>query len=111
MNIDPPIQNVENIDLLGERNDGGIDLIIVASGPLDGSSTTLNLLEQKIRNYVTELSSPSFINEFGSSDNKFAIYIVCEYSIDPAALNLIEQLKSVVSVAGAKLGIRQSMDE
>src|ERR1700679_3594566 len=36
-----PIQNVDSIDVVGVRNDAGIDLVVSCFGPLDGSPETL----------------------------------------------------------------------
>jgi hypothetical protein len=41
MDFEPPIQNLDAIDVLGKRVDGGVDLAITCSGPLDDSADTL----------------------------------------------------------------------
>lgn len=111
MSYESPIQNINNIDILGERIDGGVDLIIVASGPLDGSLLTLNSLEEKIKNYASEVSSQAFIEQFGQPDvDKFKIIVVCEYSVDIQILDLLNKLKPYVSSKGAILEIRESME-
>jgi hypothetical protein len=38
---EPPIQNLDSFDIVGKRGDGGIDLVIVCSGPVDDSADTL----------------------------------------------------------------------
>jgi hypothetical protein len=47
-----PIQNVDSIDIVGLRNDAGIDLVVLCSGPLDGSAETLRALREKVRGYI-----------------------------------------------------------
>jgi hypothetical protein len=37
----PPIQDLESVDIAGQRKDGGVDLAIIASQPLDDSADTL----------------------------------------------------------------------
>jgi len=49
---EPPIQNLETIDLLGRRKDGGVDLIIVVSGPLQNEADHLGRPEWKIAAYI-----------------------------------------------------------
>lgn len=36
-NLEPPIHNLDAFDIVGERKDGGVDLVISCSGPLDSS--------------------------------------------------------------------------
>jgi hypothetical protein len=52
-----PIQNLGSIDFLGARNDGGVDLFIVASSCLDGSPEHQKLLLDKIRGYLSYIGS------------------------------------------------------
>lgn len=111
MMLEAPIQNLDKLDIVGERNDGGVDLIIVASGPLDGSSEVLLLLETKVKNYINELSKPSFKAKFGDANiKKCSIYVVCEYAIDERIIELIDQLKILANSSGAELAIRHSED-
>ena len=44
--LEPPIQNLDAFDIIGERKDGGVDLVVSCSGPLDSSTTTLGLIER-----------------------------------------------------------------
>lgn len=111
MSFAPPIQNLDKLDIVGERNDGGVDLVIVVSGPLDGSSSTLALLERKIRNYIAELSSSEFKLKYRpSKESSNSIYVVSEHPVDALALGLIERLKPIAVRAGANLEFRRSME-
>jgi hypothetical protein len=47
--FEPPIQNLDAFDIVGERLDGGVDLVVVCSGPLDDSAEVLGLLRRKLR--------------------------------------------------------------
>ena len=42
-----------SIDAFGVRPDGGLDLVIVANGPLDGRAETRRLLVEKLSNYIS----------------------------------------------------------
>lgn len=104
MSFDPPIQDIDVIDILGEHKDGAVDLAIVASGPLDGSPMTLMSLERKIRGYVSEVDSAHFRNEFNpSDDNPIRIVIYCEFEVSAQANQVIEALKPLAEQAGARL--------
>jgi hypothetical protein len=108
--LDWPIHNVDELDIVGERNDGGVDLIIVVSGPLDGSAATLSMLESKIKNYIAALSSSEFKQKYGQpKENGNSIYIVSEYPVDALVFGAIERLKPVARRAGANLEFRRSM--
>ena len=111
MSLAPPIQNLDRLDIVGERNDGGVDLVIVVSGALDGSPSTLLLLETKIKNYIAELMSSEFKQKYRFSKNGGnSIYIVSDHPVDTLALAVIERLKPSAKRAGAYLGIRRSME-
>lgn len=111
MSFEPPIQNSDRVDIVGERHDGGVDLIVVVCGPIDGSPSTLSLLERKIRRYVTELTSDEFRRRYHPSANRTnSILVVSEYAIDGLALGVIEQLRPIVKAAGANLEIRRTME-
>lgn len=107
MAFEPPIQNIDRIDVLGKQSDGSVDLVIVTSGPLDGSPTTLAFLERKIRNYIAEVGSPQFRSEFGPVEAR--VSVVCEYDVDDRAKSLIERLKPIAREAGTSLELRSSM--
>lgn|SRR5215472_1548639 len=101
----PPIQNLENIDVLGRRKDGGIDLAIVVSGPLRNTADHLDRVERKIRNYIGEVSSPEFSEQFPANEASRRILLVTEYTIDPAVLALISSLRRIAVSAGVALEI------
>lgn len=109
MAFEPPIQNVDSIDVIGERKDGGVDLAVVASGPLDGSSATLAYLERKIRNYITEVASDEFGRRFPSAvAGKVRILVICEYDVDDRARLVVERLQSIARTVGADLQIQRT---
>jgi hypothetical protein len=58
--LEPPIQNLDAFDIVGERKDGGVDLVVSCSGPLDTSSTTLGLIERKVRAYLVTIAHENF---------------------------------------------------
>ena len=107
--FEPPIQNLGNIDVLGVRKDGGVDLVVVASAPLDGSADTLSNLDRKIRGYIAEVGLKSFREQYpGAVPGKIRIQVVCEHSVDMAARGLIEALKPAALANGATLELTDS---
>lgn len=57
------IYNRGEIDIMGERKDGGVDMFIVSEGPLDLSPETQTLLLDKVENYLNFIQSKEFQKE------------------------------------------------
>jgi hypothetical protein len=101
---EPPIQNLGSFDIVGERKDGGVDLVIVSSSHLDGSSETQALLRQKVENYLGELQHPEFQAAHGKADvHRTAIILYCIDQPDQEILKLIDELKATCAQYGASL--------
>ena len=101
--LEPPIQNLAAFDVLGVRNDGGIDAAIVAATRIDGSRETLRALTIKVRNYATELSSQEFLAKHPDAAGRIRIVIYAHGAVDPRAERLIHSLATEVSNVGIKL--------
>jgi hypothetical protein len=89
---DSPIGPTDAFDIVGARHDGGIDTVIVCRGPLDDSEVTLNRLALKTRNYLKEIDTDDFRQQFGQGPVR--IYLACEHPISPQADQLIAALES-----------------
>lgn len=100
-----PIQNLDRIDMLGRRKDGGIDLVIVVSGPLENTANHLERIEVKVQNYIREIGSLQFLEQFPESDVLRQILLVTEHAVDPAALPQIDSLRQAAVDAGAILKV------
>jgi hypothetical protein len=107
----PPIQSLESIDITGERHDGGVDLVIVASQPIDASPETLDSIRRKVATYLTVIGLPEFQAEMGHPPpEKTAIIIACEHPIHPKALAVIAQCRAQAGARGVQLEVRKSID-
>jgi hypothetical protein len=106
--FEPPIQNLDAFDIVGERLDGGVDLVVVCSGPLDDSADTLGRLRQKISNYLREVASQSFQAQFGA-ESPITIFISCPHSVSGAAGGLINTLRKEASNHGVELQLVKDM--
>ena len=113
MSNDNPIQDLDAFDVVGVRQDGGVDLVISCHGPLDNSTGTLAALEQKIRNYVQEVETakaPTFFERYQCSpDANVTIYVSCEFPIAPQVFQLIDELRQVAARIGASIEVRRQM--
>jgi hypothetical protein len=89
---DSPIGPTDAFDIVGARHDGGIDTVIVCSGPLDDSKSTLTRLATKTRNYLREIATEDFRQQFGPGPVR--IFLACEHAISPRVTELVAALES-----------------
>jgi Domain of unknown function (DUF3806) len=107
----PPIQSLDSIDITAVRHDGTVDLIIVASQPIDGSPETLASIRRKVGTYLTAIGLEEFPAEMGHPlREKLAIIIACEHPIHPKALTVIAQCRAAAEAKGVRLEVRKSVD-
>jgi hypothetical protein len=108
----PPIQNLDSLDIIGHRKDGGVDLVIVASQPIDDSPETLESLRHKVRTYVTAIGLEGFQTEFAYPPReKIAIIIACEHPIHPNAQLVIDECKAFAAGQTVSLEVRDLLHE
>lgn len=109
----PPIQNLDSIDAVMKRADnGGVDLLLVASQPIDDAPETLDALAKKLEGYLATIQEPEFLKEMGHPPaNLIRILLTTQFPIHPEALIIIanatrvaEQLGSTLEVHSEKLG-------
>jgi hypothetical protein len=100
-----PIENINNIDILGVRQDGkGVDLIIVTSKHLDSSTSTQELLLDKIENYLGYINSEEFEKEFGKLDpENIVIKIKCVDEPAPIIKELFKKIDLWVTKNNARI--------
>ena len=100
------IYDVNAIDIIGERNDGGIDLFIISSGKFEDSVEQQTLLLDKIENYLVYLNSNDFKKDFpkASSDNKYIKLKVRERPSD-ATMKWLKEIAAWIQSNGAKFSI------
>ena len=90
-----PIQNLDSIDIIGNRKDGGIDLCIVVSGVLENSDHHENLLRQKVQSYVNAIFSDQWKEEYG--DKPVNILLTATEQPHQEIINLIGALKEYLA--------------
>lgn len=101
---DAPIQNLDSIDLIGARRDGGADLMIVVSSFLSASAEHQKLLLDKLQNYLSYLNSPEFATELGPPSPESACIVLAFYHPpDPVILQLLEKCKGWLKQNNADL--------
>lgn len=101
-----PIQNLDSFDLVGELKEGGVDLVIVCSGPLDASPATLELIEQKVMSYLRTIAHEGFLRMYPSANHgRTQILLSCEHSVSEAARGLVVQLSKRAELQNVELRI------
>ncbi len=103
----PPIENVGNIDIVGARKDGGVDLFIVTTSRLNGDPATQQLLLAKIQSYLEQLNTPEFQAEFKHPPaDKTLIVVNCKEAPDLVIKELITRAQPWVQENHARLEIQ-----
>ena len=89
--MDDPIQNLDKIDIVGERKDRGVDLVIVVSSALTDSDYHEQLLKTKIQGYTDTIFSDEWISKYGQGNSH--IYIKAQEMPGQEMINLIGAIK------------------
>lgn len=101
------ILDADSLDIVGERNDGTIELIIVSSGTFDDSSEQQNLLMDKIENYIAYALGEEFKKDFPScSQEKIIIVLKLEREPSEILCALSEKIKEWVESYGLRFTMK-----
>src|SRR5262249_47011590 len=104
----PPIQDLENVDLVGKRRDGGVDLLIVASQPLDDAPDTLNSIRRKVAYYLDVIDLPEFQADMGHPPReRISITLSCDHPIHPRTAKVIAECQTSAGKRGVRLVVQQ----
>lgn len=107
----PPIQELDSVDLTGLRHDGGVDLVILASQPLDDSPAVVDSIRRKVRTYLATIDNREYQIETGHPPRDLTtIIIVCEHPIHPEAQTVIDECWALAAERGVRLEVRKSLD-
>lgn len=103
----PPIQDLDSVDITGKRKDGGIDLFIAVSQPLDGSADTLAAIRQKIGYYLDVIDLPEFQAEMEYPPRDLTTVVLeCPFPIHPWAESVIAECQATAAVRGVRIVVR-----
>jgi hypothetical protein len=104
----PPIQDLESVDLCGKRWDGGVDLAIIASQPLDDSADTLNRIRRKVVYYLDVIDLPEFQADLEHPPrDRIMIILRCDHAIHPCAAAVIAECQASAGRRGVLLVVQQ----
>ena len=109
MSADDPIQNIELFDIVGKRNDGAIDLIVVVSAPLLDEERHRRLLKAKIESYASAIGAPKFREEFGLDESSLIrILVISDYPVQEPIREYVGSLAPIAESVGATLSFAAS---
>lgn len=104
---EPPIQDLDSIDIVGVRAAGGVDLVVVCSGPLDDSVPTQGLIRDKLQNYLNTALHPNFASVYpAAKQGPTRIVLACPHKISATSQSTIGEL----AAKGSTLGIQITVD-
>ena len=105
--VEQPIQNIHAIDIVGRRQDGGVDLFLVVSAPLTGTPEHQTLLLDKLEAYLEHVESPAFRDEFGEpSPDRVRVVIQCAHPPHAAIRQLLQRAVPMAEEHHAGLTLR-----
>jgi hypothetical protein len=109
MSAHDPIQNIDQFDIVGRRNDGGMDLIVVVSAPLLDEERHRRLLQEKVEAYARAIGGPQFRPEFGISESSpVRILIISDHPVHESIREHVGSLAPIAESVGATLSIAAS---
>ncbi len=104
------IYDVNEVDLMAKRKDGGLDMFIISTGDIDESPETQKLLLDKVDRYLGYISSKEFIKEFPNVE-KDKVQIIFELEKKPPEL-ILELCQKIVPWAkdnGVSFSVKQKV--
>ena len=106
-----PLTDADNLDAVGVRQTGGIDLVIVCSGPLDESDQTIELLTRKVKAYAQLAASPNLFQHFEAEAGPVRIFVSCEFTVSPRATQTLDSLGKEIAAGQLELRLVKDMND
>lgn len=86
-----PLSDADNIDVVGERKDGGVDMLVATTGPLDASNETCRRLEEKLGAYLYASVHPNFAHVYPAvHSGRVRIFVSEAHPISERARHIVE---------------------
>jgi hypothetical protein len=86
-----PLTDPDNLDVVGERNDGGVDMLVATAGPLDASDETCRRLQEKLSAYLYAATHPNFAKVYPAGrDGRVRIFVSDSHTISERARVVVE---------------------
>ena len=101
-----PLSEPDNLDVVGERNDGGVDMVVSTSGPLDASDTTCQHLQTKLNTYLYAATHPNFVNVYPAArTGRVRIFVSDIHEISERARQVVDSVSREALARGVEIRI------
>jgi hypothetical protein len=101
-----PLSDPDNLDVIGERNDGGVDMLVVTTGPLDASDETCRRLMEKLNAYLYAAVHPNFANIYPAArDGRVRIFVSDSHAVSERAQQLVQSFASEALVRDVEVRV------
>lgn len=109
--VPSPIQNPDAFDIIGERNERGVDLVIVCASRIDGPTETVRRLDTKLRNYLAAATGSRCKATFpAAAAGPTAIFVTCECGVSDEAPTLINELADLARTSQIEVLVASSIE-
>ena len=87
-----PLTDPDNLDVIGQRKDGGVDMLVSTAGPLDASDVTCGRLREKLNAYLFAAVHPNFANVYPAArTGRVRIFVSDSHAISDRARLLVDE--------------------
>jgi hypothetical protein len=101
-----PVGDLDQLDIIAKRRDGGVDLFLVVGRPLDLSKATRDVFARKFRGYCRFVTSPEFEDEFGPpSEDRVCIAVSSDWEVPDEFMQLMLKIAAEEDVP-AELAVK-----
>jgi hypothetical protein len=88
-----PLTDPDNLDVIGERKEGGVDMLVVTTGHLDASDATCGRLREKLSAYLYAAVHPNFANVYPAArTGRVRIFVSDSHGVSDRARLVVEDL-------------------
>ena len=102
--ISSPLSELDNLDVIGERNDGGVDMLVVTTGPLDASDETCEKLQAKLSCYLYAATHANFASNYpAASTGRVRIFVSNSHPISDRARLVVESMSKEALARGVEI--------
>ena len=99
-----PLSDPDNLDVIAELKDGGVDMLVVTIGPLDDSDETCARLREKLSAYLYAAVHPNFPNVYPEAQNgRVRIFLSDAHPVSARANHVIQELSREALARGVEL--------
>jgi hypothetical protein len=101
-----PLSEPDSLDVIGERKDGGVDMLVVTTGPLDASDETCQKLLAKLSSYLHAAVHPNFVNVYpAASTGRVRIFVSDSHAVSDRARQIVESMSREALSHGVEIRI------